>query len=352
MRKLGWLLFVFPFVFGEIYAQQSSPAAAGEASQLQQRPIFLDVLVTDRSHKPVTDLEPFDFSVLDENHPQKIMGFRRTDGATGSKIDPPVEVIIVLDAMNLPYQPVTRLRLELEKFLRANDGHLAQPVSIYIFASDGLHVQPTPSKDGNALANIVDQAGGTMRAREITGGVYALEEQFKDSYKAITGIAENMSHKPGRKLLIWLGPGWPLLNERYFIQTNVSRQTYYHQIAALQNKLRDARITIYCVYATAGITNTLYGKFLDPVREVKKMEIGNLGLQVLALHTGGGVLGPSNDVAALIDSCVAQIGEYYTLALLPPAAAKSDEYHDLKVQVARPGVTVKTITGYYNEPPN
>jgi VWFA-related protein len=351
MRKLGWL-FVFPLVFVVIHAQQGSPAAASEPTQVQQRPIFLDVSVTDRSHKTVADLEPFDFSVLDENRPQKIMGFRRADGTTGSKIDPPEEVIIVLDAVNLPYQPVTRVRLELEKFLRANGGHLAQPVSIYIFASDGLHVQPTPSKDGNALANIVDQAGGTMRAREITGGVYAIEEQFKDSYKAITGIAENMSHKPGRKELIWLGSGWPLLNERFFIQTNVSRQTYYHQIAALQNKLREARITIYCVYATAGITNTLYEKFLEPVREVKKMEIGNLGLQVLALHSGGRVLGPGNDVAGLIDECVAEIGEYYTLALTPPPAAKPDEYHDLKVQLARPGLTVKTVTGYYNEPAN
>jgi hypothetical protein len=182
MRKLGLSLFLFfSFVLGASHAKQSNPAAAEQAAPVQQRPIFLDVVVTDGANKPVADLEPFDFSVLDENHPRKVMGFRRTDGATGSKVDPAVEVIIVLDAVNLPYQPVTRLRLELEKFLRANGGHLAQPVSIYIFASDGLHVQPAPSKDGNTLANLLDESGGTMRARDITGGVYALEEQYKDS---------------------------------------------------------------------------------------------------------------------------------------------------------------------------
>jgi len=353
MRKLGLSFFLFfSFVLVASHAQQSDPAAAKQAAPMQQRPIFLDVVVTDGANKPVADLEPFDFSVLDESHPRKVMGFRRTDGATGSKLDPAVEVIIVLDAVNLPYQPVTRLRLELEKFLRANGGHLTQPVSIYIFASDGLHVQPAPSKDGNALANLLDESGGTMRARDITGGVYALEEQYKDSYKAITGIAENMSHKPGRKVLIWLGSGWPLLSERYFIQTDVSRQTYYHQLAALQNKLREARMTIYCLYGTAGLTNRLYEKFLEPVREARKMEIGSMGLQVLALHTGGRVLGPSNDVKGLMDACLGEIGEYYTLALMPPQAAKPDEYHDLKVQVNRPGVTVRTVVGYYNEPVN
>lgn len=353
MRKLGWLnLVLFLFLTAKSHAQQTTSAEGGPSEAPRARPIFLDVTVTDASHKPVADLEPFDFSVLDEGRALRVMGFRRTDGVTGSKLDPPVEMIIVLDSVNLPYQAVTRLRLELLRFLRANGGRLAQPVSVYLFASDGLHVQPAPTRDGNALANMLDTSTGTMRARDITGGVYALEEQFKDSYKAISGIAENLSHRPGRKVLIWLGPGWPLLSERFFIQTNVSRQSYYHQLATLENNLREARLTIYCVYGTAGITNILYEKFLDPVSEVRKMEIGSMGLQVLAFHTGGRVLGPSNDVKELVDSCVGEIGEYYTLALMPPPAAKADEYHELKVQVNRPGLTVKTDTGYYNEPVN
>jgi hypothetical protein len=59
---------------------------------------------------------------------------------------------------------------------------------------------------------------------------------------------------------------------------------------------------------------------------------------------------PSNDVKGQIDACVAEIGEYYTLAFMPPAAAKPDEYHDVKVQVNKPAMNVRTITGIYNEP--
>jgi VWFA-related protein len=353
MGKSGVVLF-FLFVLPCIHAQQDSPsqgaASAAAAPAAKQRPIFLDVLVTDSSGKPVADLEPFDFSVLDENQPRKILGFRRTDGTTGSKLDPPVEVIIVLDAVNMPYQVAARFRLEIEKFLHENNGHLAQPVSIYMFTSEGLRVQPAPSRDGNALATMLDQSTGTVRARDAAGGIYSLAEQFKSSYQTISGMAENLSRKPGRKIVIWLGPGWPLLTERFFIQTDVSRETYFRQIAALQNKLRDARVTLYSLFTTAGLTNTLYQGFLKPVREMRKMEIADMALQVLAIHTGGRVLEPSNDVKGQIDACVAEIGEYYTLALMPPPAAKEDEYHDLKVQVSKPAMNVRTISGYYNEP--
>ena len=169
----------------------------------------------------------------------------------------------MLDAVNMPYQVATRLRLEIEKFLRENDGHLAQPVSIYMFTSEGLRVQPAPSRDGNALAAMLDQSTGTVRARDSAGGIYSLEEQFKSSYQTISGMAENLSHKPGRKVVIWLGPGWPLLTERFFIQTDVSRETYFRQIAALQNKLRDARVTLYSLFTTAGLTNTLYQRLSE-----------------------------------------------------------------------------------------
>jgi VWFA-related protein len=355
MSKSLWICLLSLLTISTLMRAQQSGAPENTVSSpvvppAQQRPIFLDVLVTDGAGKLVPDLEPFDFSVRDENQPLKVLGFRRTDGAVGSKLDPPVEVIIVLDAVNLPYQAATRLRLEIDKFLHENGGHLAQPVSIYMFASEGLRVQPAPSKDGNALASMLDASTGTVRARDLSGGVYSLQEQFQSSYKTIDGIAENLSHKPGRKVVIWLGPGWPLLTERFFIQTDVSRETYFRQIAALQNKLRDARIALYALFTISGVTNTLYENYLKPVREVRKMEIGDMALQVLALHSGGRVLDPSNDVKAQIDSCVAEIGEYYTIALMPPPAAKADEYHDLKVIVKKPGLTVRTDTGYYNEP--
>lgn len=350
MGKVGCLLILSLLGCCTFTSAQSAAQQGASAAAAQQRPIFLDLLVTDASGKTIRDLEPFDLSLTDENQPRKILGFRRTDGTVGSKLDPPVEVIIVLDALNLPYQAAARLRLDVDRFLRANGGHLTQPVSIYMLTSQGLRVQPAPSKDGNALAEMLDSSVGTVRARDLAGGVYSLQEQFEDSFKAISGMAENLSHRPGRKMVLWLGSGWPLLTERFFIQTNESRPAYFRQLAALVNNLREARITLYSLYPIVGITPMLWQGYVKPVREPGKMEIGYMALQVLAVHTGGRVLQPSNDVKSQIEECLSDIGEYYTIAFMPPPASVPDEYHDLKVTVNRPGTVVRTSSGYYNEP--
>lgn len=325
--------------------QVSAPAPASAPAR-----ISLDVVVTGKDGKPIPDLEPTDLTLLDNGQPRKFLGFRRTDGTAGNRFDPPVEMIIVIDAVNLPYQAITLQRLEVEKFLRQNGGRLAQPVSVFIFGSHGLQVQPAPSKDGNALATILDKATGTVRARDLSGGVYSLVEQFQDSFKAFNGIVENESRKPGRKVLVWIGPGWPLLTERFFIQTNDSRQNYFHQLVTLTKWLREARITVYNVAPVVGVTRTLYEGYLKPVTEPRKMEIGDLALPVQAVHTGGRVLGPDNDLVGQLDDCMRDVGEYYTVTFSATPAGAANEYHELKVQVAQPGLTARTTSGYYNEP--
>ena len=310
----------------------------------------LDVLVTGNDGRPVGDLEPTDFTVLDNGQPRKTLSFRRTDGIAGSRFDPPVELIIVIDAVNLPYQAITLQRLEVEKFLRQNGGRLELPTSIFLFTSQGLRIQSMPSKDGNGLATALDQSTGTVRARDITGGVYSLVEQFQDSFKAFNGIAENEARKPGRKLLVWIGPGWPLLTERFFIESNESRQNYFHQLVTLSKRLQAARITVYNVAPIVGVTRTLYEGYLKPVTAWRKMEIGDLALQVMAVHTGGRVTGPDNDLKGQINSCLNDLGEYYTLTFALPRSSVADEFHDLKVQVAKPELVVRAADGYYGQP--
>ena len=236
--------------------QAAAPATIAPSLNSMAKPaaaparINLDVLVTDKAGKPVADLEPMDFTLLDNGQPRKILSFRRTDGALGSRTDPPVEVIIVLDAVNLPYQAVTLQRLGIEDFLRRNGGHLAQPTSIFLFSSDGLRVQPAPSKDGNALAAALHQSTGTVRAMATAAGDYGLAEQFTTSIQTLKGIAENEARKPGRKMLIWIGSGWPWLLGPQFTKSTEGRQQHFQSIVDLSRMLREARITLYSTYSS------------------------------------------------------------------------------------------------------
>jgi VWFA-related protein len=339
------------------YAQQAAvPAADSSAtpapSAVAPAPVHIsmDVQVSDKEGKPVGGLEPTDFTLLDDDQPRRILGFRRTDGMIGNKFDLPTEAIIVLDAVNIPYQGVTQLRLQLQRYLRQNGGQLTVPTSVFVYTSQGLMVQPAPSKDGNAIAKTLDTSVGTVRARDSSAGDYGLAEQFQSSIKTIKGIADNEAHKPGRKLLIWLGSGWPLLDSIKFLKSNQNEAIYFSDIVEVSKRLRDARITVDAVFTLIGSDTKLWGAYVKPVKEFHKADAGNLALQVLARQTGGRVIEPSNDVPSLIDQCIADVGPYYTLAFTPPQAAHSDEYHDLKVTVAQPGVTVRNISGYYDQP--
>src|ERR1700761_8010977 len=55
-----------------------------------QRHISLDVVATDSTGKPVSGFQQQDFTILDNNQPQKITSFEAVQGATA---DPPLEVV-------------------------------------------------------------------------------------------------------------------------------------------------------------------------------------------------------------------------------------------------------------------
>src|ERR1700722_1359935 len=111
--------------------------------EISRRGRSLDVVVTDKSGTPVSGLELKDFTVLDNNQPAKILSFH--ESGAGPQVDPPVEVILLIDKVNLDFKEVAFVRQEVEKFLGQNAGHLAQPVSLFVLTNQGLDVQQQPS---------------------------------------------------------------------------------------------------------------------------------------------------------------------------------------------------------------
>lgn len=319
--------------------------------------IHLDVMVNDAAGKPVPGLQPWDFKLLDNNQPRKILSFRSFDGIT-VKPDPTVQVILVIDTANLPFQQVSFVQQQVEQFLREHGGHLAQPVTIMLLTDAGLRVQPHPSVDGNALVGVVQQIKGSMRTIDTAMGQEGLLERFQLSARAMETIAENEATRPGRKLLIWVGPGWPMLTTPelgYYSEKDQRR--YFDGIVELSTKLREARMVVYSVAPAnlgAGGTDVtyaiLYQDYVKGVKSAEQADIANLALKVLVTQTGGKILGPDNNLAGQIDSCIADANAFYMLSFNPSRAEKPNEYHDLKVQVSQPGLTVRTNTGYYDQP--
>jgi hypothetical protein len=93
-----------------------------------------------------------------------------------------------------------------------------------------------------------------------------------------------------------------------------------------------------------------YLDYLKGVKTADKARPGNLDLRVLAVASGGRVLDPSNDLTRQIERCVDDAGAYYRLSFDAPPTERTDEYHEVKVQVDKPGLTARTNAGYYNKP--
>jgi hypothetical protein len=102
--------------------------------------------------------------------------------------------------------------------------------------------------------------------------------------------------------------------------------------------------------SSTGTSTFLYQNFLKGVRSFKQADTGDLALKVLAVQSGGRILGPDNNLAGQIDQCIADANAFYMLSFDPPPAVLAGAYHDLKVQVSQPGLTARTSTGYYNQP--
>jgi VWFA-related protein len=203
---------------GQGPTQPTSPA-----SDAAQGLINLDVVVTDNSGKAVPGLGPKAFTLLDNHQPQKILSFHEYDGIS-SKPDPPVGVILLIDTIKMPFDLAAFEREGVEKFLRRNGGHLGQPVSIFGLSDTGFWTLAQASDDGNALAaEIASDKLVFIRRRELLGNGTG---EFVDSdnedppglkaLKALGDIATPERRRPGKKLLLWVGPSWGIGSAREF----------------------------------------------------------------------------------------------------------------------------------------
>ena len=168
-------------------------------------------------------------------------------------------------------------------------------------------------------------------------------------------VAALESTRPGRKIVLWVSPGWPLLSGPNVQLNSKQQQQIFSTIVRLSNQLRQGNVTLYSIdplgTGDAGSFRTFYyEQFVKGVSKAVDVEPGNLGLQVLAVQTGGLALNSSNDVTGLLERCVADASDYYQISFSPPPAEHRDEYHQLEVRVAKPGLTARTRQGYYSQP--
>jgi hypothetical protein len=283
--------------------------------------IRLDVVVADAAGKPVPGLQHEDFKIFDDGKERPI-------------------------AVNNGFVEMGYIRQGLEKFLRENEGQLRQPTTLTRLVPSGIQYLSQATRDGNALAEIVEGVGASVRPRGL--------DPMPVSLNALTAITKKELSEPGRKLLVGLGPGWPTPGAPQGAFTDVderNQRAYAGAAMQIAKLMHDARIVLYGGYSAGDF---YMRDALKPLKKMSDVDGRVLRLNVLAIKSGGKVELPETNrdsvVTEVLDHFEAEANSFYELSFTSPKAKSADEFHPLRVQVKRPGLTARTITGYYDEP--
>ncbi len=344
--------------------------------------IQINVVVKNRQGDPVAGLEAKDFVVLDNKTSQTISAIE-TPGSTASATTQPVQVILLLDAVNTTFGEFSYAREQTLKFLRQNGGRLEHPTCLAVWSDQGLRAQLKATQDGNLLAHQLEATDITARTTLLAKDQHEVED-FQSSLQTLQAIAEDEAKIVGRKMLIWVGPGWPMLTGSGYNSSTRDKERDFAAIVDVSTALRQAQIALYNVSLkrsqrvglrdqpvqamrdmsaaeapgasrsgpsmSAGAESADYKEFLRPVKSFHDADSGNLALQVLAIQSGGRVLDPGNDIAGKIVACEADANGFYSMSFVPKASKHPNEYHEVRLRVAYPGAVTQATGGFYGQP--
>jgi len=314
-----------------------------QPAQAQDRPIKLDVIARDSADNPVTGLKQQDFLLLDNGSSKSLTSF-----AEVSKDDTPPTIVLVFDLINSPVTYATFQRQELTKFLHANDGKLKYPTILTVVSGTGVSSSQTPTTDGNALAATLSQVNSGPDVMQRSSGAAASQQRINFSIKALNETLGSVGRLPGRKLVLWMSPGWALMGGQ--VLSPQQEKEMFSTVGQYSTGMRQTRVTLYALN-TAGANAAVnglqaYRQYLKGVNDPTKTDFADIGLQVLATQSGGLVLN-SNDLVPMIDRCLKDAGEHYEIEFPASAPDKKIAFHDVQVKVNRPNVGTRTRNGYY-----
>ena len=388
MRLLSSALLMLAFWCGDVLFLHAQTEPTGTRLLVPAKPgtggeqgiIKLDVLVTDRAGNPVSGLDWKDFSVLDNGQTSEILAFHGFDGST-VKANPAVEVILFLDSLGISEKMAKFEREEVGRFLRQNGGHLSRPTSVYGISNGGPWGLKKPSGDGNVLADELVQGRGIARwvgtaeggANSVTatrGGVvkdsldsatFLRRYPANAALEAVSAIAAAARRRPGRKMLLWIGPGCCIGSGAHLPgpKQEDDRKKVFDLAYWASTLFREAHVTIYSFseWERDSLTNRDYAAFLEGPKSAADTTWMSVYKKVLAIQSGGRVLisnpgheGQIDELMNQINDVVREADVFYMLSIDASRADHPDEYHELKVEVKRQGYTVRARNGYYDQP--
>lgn len=189
-----------------------------------------------------------------------------------------------------------------------------------------------------------------------------LSEQVERSVSAAAATLRSFAMPPGRKVMLLLSGGWPLLPAD-FLLNDISRYVIDRQILAGEPLFRPlvdtANLLGYTIYPVdvPGLSDELLGAEIAapaPIGTVGTTSLGGTGflretdvhatLRYLARETGGKAMINANRIRAF-EKVVEDTRSYYWLGFTP-VRDWDDRRHDLEIKTTNPDLRLRARQGF------
>jgi VWFA-related protein len=355
--------------------------AAPRAQQSAPQPIFrggtdyvrVDVVVTDKNDKPITDLTKDDFVIEEHGRTQTIDGFQfmsvplehRTIDITHP--DPPADVatnlprseksrlfVLVIDDLHIleaDVIPVKRIMTEFFQALSPDDEVAVVFVShsndSQNFTSDPVLLMKTVDRVKDSLGFGLDALGRSTPNQEndkryIQETARSTDITLKNVVAALSGSGH------ARRAMVYVSAG-------SIVPTTppAGDMTYtdFDDLKELYEQARCADVPIYTLDPRGqaqpeGAIRGAIGSSAEYHLIADNIVSEQNRLAENAVNTGGRAFFNQSNLTKAVDEIVAENGSYYLLGYYPSPFAADGKYHELKVRVNRPGAIVRARQGY------
>jgi len=391
-------------------APATQPAAAGQQPSDPQQPprirtginyVRVDVIVSDKSGKPLLDLNQSEFSLTEDGKPQTIDSFSvvKVDETTQTEAGPPRAIRTDFDEEREAARPEVRMfviLLDDYHVRRGNDMAVRKPLIDFLqnqlAPADMVAIMYplTPITDLR-FSRDRESAIGAINKFEGRKFIYEPRNTFEEQYAmypaqvvervrnqitmdALKGAAFRMGGlKEGRKSIIFVSEGFtaslppqlndpiasmpglgnparrdpnaPAVSDRQTMMDNADMFTDMQQVFSTLNR---QNTSIYAV-DPRGLAVFEYG-----INEGVGLQQDAVGLRasldtlhVLANNTDGRAIVNRNDLASGMKAIIRDSSGYYLLGYNSTQAPTDGKFHKIDVNVKRKGVDVRARKGYW-----
>lgn len=378
-----------------LMAQQ--PAATPEPTfRTTTRLVQVNVVVHGRDKKPAEGLSKDDFTILEKGRPQKIAFFQMVrankiaapasklpqnifSNHFGDKANVPSSVtVILLDSLNTEWSDQVYARMQVIKFLKQ-----IQPgdrVALYSLGR-GLHILHDYTTDASALVerlgrfrgnNLPDLAASTVNtddplvqalsedgmANEQRMANFFARNKVLNTLQALEAIGQHLASVPGRKSLVWVSGGFPLMIGFDDMDTAASdgapaamqeRETFFDELEHTLRALNHADVAVYPVDARGLMVDPLFSASTRGSTARPKIWSPKYHdtMNVLADRTGGKAYYNRNDLDGAVREVFQDTAVTYTVGFYSDHPEMDGKFREIKVKVNKPGMNVRTRKGYF-----